>query len=171
MTKEIWKQIKEFPNYSVSNHGNVRNDKTGKILKKQKVGLGSKDKRYSVVCLFNQKLTQHQKWVYVAHLVANAFIPISDDQPNVGFKDFNRDNCHVDNIYRSTQSEIIKNSWRAGRCRIKRANAKLTLTKARKIRKSNHLTAKELGKIYGVSENAISKVRTERTWKESIANE
>jgi hypothetical protein len=32
MTDEIWKNIIDYENYSVSNLGNVRNDLTGKIL-------------------------------------------------------------------------------------------------------------------------------------------
>ena len=31
--KETWKVIKNFPNYEVSTYGNVKNIKTGKILK------------------------------------------------------------------------------------------------------------------------------------------
>ena len=31
--KEIWKDIKDYPNYQVSNLGNVKNIKTNKILK------------------------------------------------------------------------------------------------------------------------------------------
>jgi hypothetical protein len=30
---EEWKQVIDYPNYSISNLGNVRNDKTGRILK------------------------------------------------------------------------------------------------------------------------------------------
>ena len=30
---EIWKTIKDFPRYEVSNKGEVRNKKTGRILK------------------------------------------------------------------------------------------------------------------------------------------
>ena len=30
---EEWRKVEEFPNYSVSNLGNVRNDETGRILK------------------------------------------------------------------------------------------------------------------------------------------
>ena len=33
MNTEQWKTIKEFPNYQVSNMGNVRNSKTGQVLK------------------------------------------------------------------------------------------------------------------------------------------
>lgn len=31
-THEVWKEIEDFPGYSVSDFGRVRNDKTGKIL-------------------------------------------------------------------------------------------------------------------------------------------
>lgn len=33
MKEEIWKTIEEYPNYDVSTFGNVRNNKTNKMLK------------------------------------------------------------------------------------------------------------------------------------------
>jgi hypothetical protein len=34
---EIWRNIQNYPNYSVSTYGRVRNDKTKKILKNQNI--------------------------------------------------------------------------------------------------------------------------------------
>ncbi len=52
MPKEVWKVIDEFPNYEVSNFGNVRNRLTGRILKPYddrrgylRVDLGHKNRR------------------------------------------------------------------------------------------------------------------------------
>ena len=50
--KETWKQIKGFPNYEVSTYGNVRNVKTGKILKPI---VRDKNIGYLAVHLFNNK--------------------------------------------------------------------------------------------------------------------
>jgi len=68
-------------NYSVSNLGNVRNDKTNKLLKKLITKRG-----YFVVNLYkNSKM----KTMRVHKLVANAFIPNPDDKPCVD---------HINNI-------------------------------------------------------------------------
>jgi hypothetical protein len=61
---EEWKEIQDYPNYSVSSFGNVRNDKTGKILK----GCPDKD-GYNYVCLYHP-----QKNHRIHQLVASAFI-------------------------------------------------------------------------------------------------
>ena len=33
MAEEIWKTINDYPNYDVSSFGNIRNNKTNKVLK------------------------------------------------------------------------------------------------------------------------------------------
>ena len=44
---EEWKQIIDYPNYSISNFGNVRNDKTGKLMKLfERKGNGSTQLRF-----------------------------------------------------------------------------------------------------------------------------
>ena len=48
---EYWTDIEEYPNYSVSNLGRVKNKVSGKILKPQKDYKG-----YLRVRLYNQKL-------------------------------------------------------------------------------------------------------------------
>jgi hypothetical protein len=47
---EEYKLIVDFPNYEVSNHGNVRNKTTGKILQGRTRGKG-----YFAVALWNEK--------------------------------------------------------------------------------------------------------------------
>jgi hypothetical protein len=63
---EEWKIITDYPNYSVSSFGNVRNDKTGRILKKN-IGTDG----YLRVCL-------NKKCCKIHRLVGLAFI----DNPN-----------------------------------------------------------------------------------------
>lgn len=64
---EKWKVIREFPNYSVSNEGKVRNDHTGRILSQSLNQQGIPQ-----VGLTNE--TGYHKRA-VAPLVAHAFIP------------------------------------------------------------------------------------------------
>jgi hypothetical protein len=63
---EEWKQIIEYPNYSISNFGNVRNDKTGKILKQDLNTYG-----YSRVTLYAVKKKKNLK---IHRLVGFAFL-------------------------------------------------------------------------------------------------
>ena len=62
---EYWTDIEEYPNYSVSNLGRVKNKVSGKILKPQKDYKG-----YLRVRLYNQKLSRR---FFVHRLVIEAF--------------------------------------------------------------------------------------------------
>lgn len=66
--KEIWLPIKDFEGrYEVSTFGNVRNAKTGRILKPQ------------VACGYQQvyfNIGGKQKWFKIHRLVAETFIPV-----------------------------------------------------------------------------------------------
>ena len=101
---EQWKQIvidDEEYNYSISNEGNVRNDKTGRILKKQKDKNG-----YELVNLYkNGKM----KTVYVHRLVAEAFIPNTDNKPCIDHINCVRDENRVENLKWCTHKENINN--------------------------------------------------------------
>lgn len=90
---EQWKVIPEFPRYSVSNEGRIRNDGTGRIMK----------------CSLNQQRVLNvglmggaQKHRSVPLLVATAFLPrveahfVSFDTPIC--LDANPWNCHVNNL-------------------------------------------------------------------------
>lgn len=69
--KEIWKVIQDFPNYSISNMGRVRNDITNKILK---VNYNKRKKANFYNLLKNGKYYN----IYVSKLLGMAFI----DNPN-----------------------------------------------------------------------------------------
>ena len=94
--KETWKQIKGFPNYEVSTYGNVRNVKTGKILKPF---IETKQKPYLRVELFNNGKGNK---LFVHVLVAKAFLPDTGRNPDgsimVGHHQVNhRDECKTNN--------------------------------------------------------------------------
>ena len=97
--KETWKQIKGFPNYEVSTYGNVRNVKTGKILKQNKRPNG-----YLIVFLYNNGKRQ---LLSVHVLVAKAFLPDTGHNPDgtlmvghheVNHKDQNKKNNNLLNL-------------------------------------------------------------------------
>ncbi len=105
---ETWKTIEEYPEYEVSNYGNVRSIdrffidslgrkyyKKGKILK-LKI---QKDNKYPyqqvMVCIWSNK-KMHR--LIVARLVAKAFIPNPQNLPQVNHIDENSLNNRSDNL-------------------------------------------------------------------------
>lgn len=87
---EIWKNIEGFKEYSVSNFGNIRNNKTGRVLKPRKHTGG-----YVRVILCKDK--KHCDY-YIHRLVAQAFISNPANLPEVNHKDENKLNNCVDNL-------------------------------------------------------------------------
>ena len=115
--KETWKTIKEFPNYEVSTYGNVRNIKTGRILKPVKNGSG-----YLTVFLYNNGKS---KQLLIHVLVNKAFIPDTGYNPDgtlmkghhqVNHRDENKQNNNVLNLewtdarYNMNYSNVPKKS-------------------------------------------------------------
>lgn len=85
---ERWKKIVGFENYSVSDMGRVRNDRTGKMLK----GC-TKVNGYQQVNLY-----PGQKMVSVHRLVALAFIPNPDNLPQVNHKSEDKTDNRASNL-------------------------------------------------------------------------
>ena len=93
--QEEWRTIKEFPSFGISNWGRVRRIKTGRLLK-VRMDKGKGAGSYIVrICVEGK-----QYYRSVAKLVAEAFI---GEMPNpnsiVMYKDHDRSNLNVDNIY------------------------------------------------------------------------
>jgi hypothetical protein len=92
--EEIYKVIKGFENYSVSNLGNVINNKTDEILKASL----DRDEGYKKVAL-------HRKTFRVHRLVAEAFIPNPNNKTMVDHIDNDKTNNNVNNLRWATNSE------------------------------------------------------------------
>lgn len=88
---EEWRQIRGFPNYMISNLGNVYSKRSKRLLK-----LALKKSGYMYVGLsdINKKLNH----LRVHRLVAEAFIPNPDGLPEVNHKDEDKTNNRVDNL-------------------------------------------------------------------------
>jgi len=93
---EEWRIINEFPNYDVSNLGNIRNNKSNKIMK---ICIKS---GYYHVSLLN---TSVKKTLKVHRLVALAFIENPKNKSEVNHKDKNKLNNHVNNLEWMTRQE------------------------------------------------------------------
>lgn len=98
--EELWKVIGEFPNYSVSTFGNVKNNTTDKILR-QNINGGY----YSVGLYINFKNNNKCKTKLVHRLVATELIPNIDNKPTVNHKDHNKLNNNITNLEWATMKE------------------------------------------------------------------
>lgn len=101
---EVWKTIKDFTNYEVSNYGNVRSNNYSRIriLKKEKT------RGYLRVSLSKEnKVYRFQ----VHRLVANNFLNNRYNKPCVNHKDGNTFNNNVYNLEWVTYSENEKHSY------------------------------------------------------------
>ena len=99
---ETYKKIEGIENYSVSDFGNVRNDKTGRILKP-----GVNSTGYYTVSLTQDKRKATRK---IHRLVARAFLLNPDNKPQVDHIDNNQLNNNLNNIRWVTLSENMQNT-------------------------------------------------------------
>lgn len=133
MIEEIYKIIEEFPNYEVSNLGNVRNKKTGRILKHTKTKHG-----YYTVQLYKNGQGRSQ---LIHRIVMTTFNPIDG-----------MENLHVDHIDFNPGNNCLDNlRWLSPSDNTKRKNIK----KIEKPRSGKKVRCIETGIIYpSISEAA-----------------
>ena len=96
---EIWKAIEDYPNYEVSNLGNVRNKKTKRVLRPAKLNTG-----------YLQVRIKDSTGVYrgrnIHRLAMITFNPVENmDDLQVDHIDFNRQNNCLENLRWLTPTE------------------------------------------------------------------
>lgn len=96
-----WKKIKDYENYSVSTYGDVKNDKTGIILKKCK-----NKKGYEQIHLYKNG---KQKTFRIHRLVAETFIPNPNNLPCIDHINTIKTDNRVENLRWCTYKENSNN--------------------------------------------------------------
>ena len=99
---EEYRDIDDFPNYQVSNLGNVRNKTRGNVLKPRPV-----KKAYDYIC-YEVSITHtdgKQRHGKIHRLVANAFIPKVEGKLQIDHIDRNSANNNVNNLRWCNRSE------------------------------------------------------------------
>ena len=94
--------ITEFPTYSVSNYGNIKNQK-GLVLKG-----GLDQKGYRLVCLRRDNESYTKR---VARIVASYYVPNPYNLPEVNHLDGDRQNNHYLNLEWSTSKGNVVHSY------------------------------------------------------------
>jgi len=159
---EEWRKIEGYEGlYQVSNLGRVKSLMYGKekILKG-----GINPYGYHFVILNKYPIKKNMK---VHRLVAKAFIPNSDNKPEVNHIDGNKLNNNIHNLEWNTRKENNSHALDTGLTDIKgekHYKVKLTEEQVLDIRVSN-LTKVELAKIYNVTHQNISAIINKKSWK------
>lgn len=101
---EIWKTIRDFSSYEVSNKGRVRNKKTGRIRKPS-------NDRYLSVDLYRDGDFKRKS---IHRLVAEAFIPRIDGKDQINHIDGDKHNNDVSNLEWCTSAENNRHAVNTG---------------------------------------------------------
>jgi hypothetical protein len=161
---EIWKTIKRYKDYQVSDLGNVKSFKRCNVIYVKKE---LSKKGYYRVALFKDGV---RKYFSVNRLVAEAFIPNLENKPQVNHINGIKTDDNVKNLEWCTQSENMKHAYKNGlnfansgsKCNL----SKLTEKEVKEIRQiGNSMYRKEVAKIYGVNRLTIGHIVNNKSWK------
>lgn len=172
--RENWKIVEEFPNYLISNHGNV---KTLKTLEDRATNINS---GYELIIL-NDGEKRHSRLVH--RLVAIAFIPNPENKPCVnhlnGIKTDNRlDNLewvtHKENIDHAIKMGLIDHSKRKNphhKLHPRDEDNKITkstkedVIEMRKMYATGNYILKDIAEKFEISISVVWKIVNRKTWK------
>lgn len=132
--EEIWKTIKGFENYKVSNTGKVYSLEKNKVMKPWVINSG-----YQVIALVDREIS---KRMLVHRLVALNFIDNPLNKPQVNHIDGDKLNNNVDNLEWTTASENINHNKVLGRLDTHTAREALNKTQTKAVNQLDIETGK-----------------------------
>lgn len=132
--EEIWKTIKGFENYKVSNTGKVFSLAKNRVMKPWTINSG-----YYVIALVDRGVSNR---ILVHRLVALNFIPNPLNKPQVNHIDGNKLNNNVDNLEWTTASENINHNKVLGRLDTHTARAELNKVQTKAVNQLDIETGK-----------------------------
>ena len=161
--EELWEDIKDFPNYQISNSGKVYSKNHDRILKPNVVWSG-----YKMVRLYNQGWSRD---FCIHRLVADHFVNNPDNKPQVNHKDGDKLNNYFLNLEYVTSSENQIHAIQTGLKKVKskeeHGNSKLKQIDVDKIRQMYYdgLTLKQVAKVFNIHFSTVARIVNKESWK------
>ena len=160
------KQIKGFPNYSITTNGKVWSHIRNKRLKPYKDSGG-----HYQVRLYVSSSKSYDKLVH--RLILETFVSSCPDGMECRHLDGNPENNNINNLRWGTRSENIQDSIKHGTHSCLRQGElsnrhKLTEQDVRMIiyiHRTNLFLQREIAEMYNVTRRNISSIINKRTWK------
>jgi len=161
LDEETWVSIVDFPNYQVSNLGNIKKDYTIGVskwgsplkLKAKAMALSTDTAGYLYVSLTNRFGRFKPK---VHRLVAKAFIENTENKKEVNHINSNRKDNRLANLEWCTPKENVHHSLKQGRWAHRSKLATEDVVNIRMLFKDTKMRISDLSKIYNVHEMTIS---------------
>ncbi len=176
MTDYKRKAIEGFPGYEIDTEGSVFSSKSKKEWRKLKPVYRQHGKRYhrlQITLWENNK----GKSFFISRLVALTFIPNPNNYPQVCHKDSNPSNNNVDNLRWDTQqgnmddrmvrerAGIIDGFARGEKVGMSKLNEKQVRVIKHILNIPNHISYKQIGRIFNVSSSNIKHIKYNKSWK------
>lgn len=149
--EEIWKQVKGYPKYEVSNHGRVRSNwfKNSRILRQIKMDSG-----YYVVSLYS---AENKILIRINRLVLETFIGQCPDGMECSHLDGDKTNNYLNNLIWETHTSNNR----------RKVTTKLNIIKVCQIRLllKRGWGERKLAEKFGVCRQTINDIKHYRKWK------
>ena len=168
------KQIKEYPNYSVTSDGRVISTK--RIAGRSGKGISTKHNELVIMhnqtgyCMVNLIANKKSKTRYVHRLVAQAYLPNPDNLPQVNHIDGNKDNNDVSNLEWCTalhnNAHALQTGLREGKKGETNSQAKISESQAVEIIDLilEGLSNIEIADQFNLHDRYISLIRGQKRW-------
>jgi hypothetical protein len=165
MLVEEWVEVPVdgIRHYEVSRRGEVRNSRTGRILKGyDKVKNGKRTGRL-LVSLGGRKYT-------VAHLVLLSWRGPRPDGMEVDHINGNPGDDRLSNLRYCTPADNLANAWRTGRVRVGVKLDEVAVSRI-KVMLAWGISMEWIGRLYGVTGACISYIRDGKAWADVLPAE